>query len=334
LFVLTSGSEQGNRSISEPLFVAFNGQYLQGLPRPVRLTNPKAVFDALLAAAPSPSTILPSENYFYFRFVCNGREYAGNLQLATYHRDKGRLSFSYAESDRVFFPDIEDRSTSVWLDSSDGVDIVMISEGVYEVSSGGHKVEFHIPPMTWPPIEPPALMPDDVLVAPCRDESGTEFFLLYSKGKKQFQWVLDEAGSNSPKMVSHESGVQFDPRTGFAFYYDRRLGRKTLIGVRHESIHMNDWFDGPFDQLPDDLIAVGKVQLYKWLVHAHKKIEGKVDKHGQFLDDKDSRIALTSYVEYESPKQFVTDMKRFLRTGKDPQKSISSFLEQRANHWR
>jgi hypothetical protein len=43
-------------------------------------------------------------------------------------------------------------------------------------------------------------------------------------------------------------------RTGFAFYQDGLRHRKILVGVYEANYRLNTYFDGPFDQLPDNFI--------------------------------------------------------------------------------
>ena len=44
--------------------------------------NPMAVFAFVLGQLPERVKVLPTENYYYFRFAHNGVPYAGNIRLA------------------------------------------------------------------------------------------------------------------------------------------------------------------------------------------------------------------------------------------------------------
>ena len=43
-------------------------------------------------------------------------------------------------------------------------------------------------------------------------------------------------------------------RSGFAFFKDIALHRKLLVGVYAGNIDVNNYLDGPFDQLPDNFL--------------------------------------------------------------------------------
>ncbi|WP_163364710.1 hypothetical protein, partial [Escherichia coli] len=69
-------------------------------------------------------------------------------------------------------------------------------------------------------------------------------------------------------------------RTGFAFYRDG--DRKILIGVNERNSRLNTYFDGPFDQLPENFIE-GET-LREAIVAAAPEIKGKIDRLGTFSD--------------------------------------------------
>lgn len=67
-------------------------------------------------------------------------------------------------------------------------------------------------------------------------------------------------------------------RTGFVYYSDRRLERKTLIGVHEENVRVNNYFDGPFDQLPDNFVEGDT--LRKFILKVEPKLKGQIDRFG------------------------------------------------------
>src|ERR1700730_8907955 len=63
----------------------------------VPLGNLKAMFAWVLSNLPDRVKVYPTENYYYFRFMHNGQNYAGNIRLDAQDRDSGKLHFAYFE---------------------------------------------------------------------------------------------------------------------------------------------------------------------------------------------------------------------------------------------
>ena len=70
--------------------------------------------------------------------------------------------------------------------------------------------------------------------------------------------------------------------------------------MRDLSIRRNDPFDGPFDQLADNYAA--QVPLRKYVEEAFPSLKNGIDLYGYFTTgpDKGNRVALTSYLAYET----------------------------------
>ena len=62
------------------------------------------------------------------------------------------------------------------------------------------------------------------------------------------------------------------------YYRDHRLDRKILIGVYEENVRVNNYFDGPFDQLPDNFIE-GET-LRNAILKVQPNLKGKIDRFG------------------------------------------------------
>ena len=82
-----------------------------------------------------------------------------------------------------------------------------------------------------------------------------QFFLVFNKTAKAFLYLLNE----TPKVDRYEPSsvsraVTVGNRTSFAFYKDKLLNRQILIGDFIGHTMLNDYFDGPFDQLPDNYV--------------------------------------------------------------------------------
>ncbi|MGZ8388713.1 MAG: hypothetical protein ACXW3R_11415 [Rhodoplanes sp.] len=106
--------------------------------------------------------------------------------------------------------------------------------------------------------KPPAdvLAPEETFVGPIADESGLRFFLVFNERLRIFLYTLDETTDvpDGFEPSPHTDRIIIGKRTGYAFYRDQRRPRKILIGVFFTNSRVNNYFDGPFDQLPDNFI--------------------------------------------------------------------------------
>jgi hypothetical protein len=84
-------------------------------------------------------------------------------------------------------------------------------------------------------------------------------------------------------------------RTGFAFYRDHRLERKIMIGAFEGNSRLNNYFDGPFDQLPENFIE-GE-DLRQAIVEADPSIKGQIGRLGHFSDG-EGRYLIHPYMLY------------------------------------
>ena len=91
-------------------------------------------------------------------------------------------------------------------------------------------------------------------------------------------------------------------RTGFAFIKEPGTSRKRLVGVFKGNIARNNFFDGPFDQLPDSY--AGKLSLKDMLEKMYPGMVGKVNEHGIYLDNPGARAVIDPYLAYTNFDQF------------------------------
>jgi hypothetical protein len=137
----------------------------------------------------------------------------------------------------------------------DGVKVEQINKFLYKITFKGKTVEFTLPDLS--NVKPAAgmLREDEVYIGPSWDESGVQFFLIYNKSAKTFLYLLND----SPKVDLYETAslspaVTVGNRTSFVFYKDKLLDRQILMGDFVGHTMLNDYFDGPFDQLPDNFV--------------------------------------------------------------------------------
>ena len=85
-------------------------------------------------------------------------------------------------------------------------------------------------------------------------------------------------------------------RTSFVFYKDKLLDRKILMGDFVGHTMLNDYFDGPFDQLPDNYVQ-GTALLDAILQVEPGLKHEKVDRYGADPTG-EFRYGITSYRYY------------------------------------
>ena len=154
-------------------------------------------------------------------------------------------------------------------------------------------------------VKPPAtaILPTERYIGPVFDKSGVRFFLIYHPAIKHFLYVLDETAPVADAFVPGERNdrIFLGKRTGFVFYRDHRRDRKILVGVYEENARVNNYFDGPFDQLPDNFIE-GE-NLRSALLEMDPKLKGQIDRFGGSPDGA-VRYMIAPYLLYQEVRQF------------------------------
>lgn len=258
-------------------------------------SDPLRLFADILNTLPARVRIYPTENYYYFHFFSEGVRYAGNIRLGAGDRDQGKVHFNCYEDASPWHE--AGALTSAVFDRSNGVLVERLGPLAYRVKYRTKSVVFVLNDLSQ--VRPPAgtLNDDEVFVGPIFDESAVSFFLIFNRSLKQFFYILNE--TNLPeKLVRSPTSerILIGQRTGFAFYRDDKLQRKILIGVFAENADINNYFDGPFDQLPDNFIKGD--ELGDFIVLASPELKGKIDRFGIFSDG-DRRYAIAPYLAYK-----------------------------------
>ncbi len=140
------------------------------------------------------------------------------------------------------------------------------------------------------------LRPDETYIGPIWDESGVQFFLIFNKTAKTFLYLLND----NPKTDVYEPSdvspaLTVGNRSSFVFYKDKLIGRQVLIGVYAGNTQLNNYFDGPFDQLPDNFIEGDT--LRDALLAIQPDMKGYVDRYGSDPSG-EVRYAITTYKYY------------------------------------
>jgi hypothetical protein len=292
-----AGAARAEMAAPAPPRIHTNQSYVEELSRPTRLPvdDSLAVFAAVFGQLPDRVAVYPTENYYYFTFLHDGAPWNGNIRLDASDRDRGRLHFAYSE-DLADWRDETDVAHAV-LDQSHGVIVEKVEHLLYRVTFGDKSVLFALNDLSG--VKPPAdfLGPDEKFVGPIFDESGLRFFLVFNSRLKLFHYLLDETAPVREQFVPMKSGrIVVGKRTGYGFYVDGQRARKILVGVAFANSRVNNYFDGPFDQLPDNFIEDDSFR--DMILAVAPELKGKIDRYGGWGDGA-QRYMIAPYYYYQ-----------------------------------
>jgi len=276
-----------------------NQSYVEELAHPTELDvgDLMSVFGYVMSQLPERVKVYPTENYYYFGFLHNGIRYAGNIRLDASNRDDGKVIFAYFEDTSQWYDDAEVKHAI--LDASQGVTLEKVEPLVYRLTYQSKSVTFALNDLR--NVKPPAgaLGPDEKFIGPIFDESAIPFYLIFNTRLKIFHYVLNESDKLADSFFSPKGKdrILIGKRTGFAFYKDHRLNRKILIGAFLGNMIANNYFDGPFDQLPDNFIE-GET-LREAILAVRPQLKGQIDRFGG-APDGSIRFMIGPYTPYQT----------------------------------
>ncbi len=258
----------------------------------------ESVEDALgfvFSHLPDRVKVYPTENYYYYTFSAGGVIYAGNLRLAARDRDKGVIHFaSFKQANQS---SAAGEMLYKALTIKDGVRVEKLKPFSYRVTYMGKPVVFQLNDVS--AIKPPKeiVAAGEKYLGQVFDESGLRFFLFYNEIHKVFVYVLNESGDVLDQF--EKSGISeriiIGQRTGFALYNHHYLDRRVLIGVHGANTVVNNYYDGPADQLPENHIVDDN--LRKSIVDSNPSMKGKLDAFG-YLKTGEGRYLIAPYMQY------------------------------------
>lgn len=282
---------------AQPPRLSTNESYVEDVTRAGEfdIADAKAAFAFVLNALPDRVKVYPTENYYYFAFHHGGARYVGNIRLENETRDQGKVHFAYEVESAEW--NGEEKLFHVLLDASHGLVVEKLDPLVYRLTYGGKSVVFELNDLSKAVPPAAAVAADERYIGPVFDESAIRFFLVYNARLKIFHYVLDETVPVADVLVASRIGdrVLVGKRTGFAFYRDHARDRKILIGVFQGNVRLNNYFDGPFDQLPDNFI-VGET-LRSAILDIEPGLAGQIDRFGSWFDG-EARYAISPYMHY------------------------------------
>lgn len=264
------------------------------------ITDIDAVFDHVFSQLKDDVTVYPTENYYYFKFIHDAVPYAGNFRLDIADRDDGIVHFAYFTENNPFTE--QELSKHRAYSAALGVTVEKKDDLTYALTRKGRTVTFHLNDLRDVRIPKSKLGPGEAYLGPVFDEAGVQMFLLWNQELKMFLYVLDDNVPSESYFRSETSNqVSIGRRTGFAWYQDRYLDRRILVGVRAYETSLNTFFDGPFDQLPDNFLE-GDV-LRRALLELSPEVEGQIDRFGNSRD-LSGRMLVDPYLLYDDQSEF------------------------------
>ncbi len=269
--------------------------YIEDLQRetPLDIADPLAVFGHVLSSLPERVKVYPTENYYYFSFIHQGVTYHGNIRLDASDRDAGYVNFGYFEEYALWRSAAE--VTYRHLSASDGVTVEALAPLSYRVSFKGKPVIFDLNDLS--DVKPPEgmLNANETYIGPVFDESAMQFFLVFNKDAKVFHFILNETVKNPEVFEATKVSprITIGRRTSFAFYKDKR-DRQILVGIHESNSFLNNYYDGPFDQLPDNFLKGDTLRDAISLVLPD--YAAKLDRFGAVSGA--SRYAISPYMYY------------------------------------
>lgn len=255
----------------------------------------KDVFSFVFKELPRAVNVYPTENYFYYTFYHDGVPIEGNIRLDALDRDKGIAHFAYFTRYNRWSDELVSKYKQ--LSAKDGLQIKKLAHLRYKLTFGNKSVIFNLNDLS--NVKPPKnkLRTNEKYLGPVYDESGIQFYLVYNPKIKIFHYILNDS-EKTPDILTpskNNEHIFIGERTGFAFYKDDYLDRLILIGIYEGNSMVNNYFDGPFDQLPDNFIKGNSLQ--KAFIDQSPELKGKIDRYGNSNGGK-TRAMIAPYIHY------------------------------------
>ena len=274
------------------------------VPDSVNIENIDDVFNAVFSQIGNEVTVMPSENYFYFRFSHGNSDFWGNIRFALADRDEGKIHFAYYEYNEDPQGPNDTYSKYKVYTSADTPKLTKLADLKYQIVNKDKTVIFNLN-NTPQDFDNANLAPGEKYIMNTYDESGLGFSLIYN-GTNSFLWLLNEKNTDPAKLnfTKLNDNTQIDQRSKFIFYTDAKVNnRKILIGVSTINIKRNSYFDGPFDQLAENFMKGNDESFKNELYTAYKYADGYLDNYGKFVGVEENRMAITPYYNYDDPSE-------------------------------
>lgn len=304
LSVTYSWSQQRKQSKADTFqpVVSFNEKFIEGLYSELDVDDPVAVFKVVFFALDDKVIVYQTGGHYYFTVNTNGKTIFGNLMVKVNETDQITFLIAY------FFYD----ENGIYLDRvgivkeffyEDGVLVERLEPLVYSVSYLGKTVIFRFNDIGTESPETERLTKNEVLVTSVFDESALKFFLLFNNKAKHLMYILNENGLVPEEFLIINEDVVLGRRTGYLFYQDKKYNRKILIAVHTNSTSKNNWYDGPFDQVPGNQPEYAKI--VKYVLEAYPFTREYLEESGGPTPQKGYGVSIMPYSYYYSFNQII-----------------------------
>ncbi|MCB0338537.1 MAG: hypothetical protein KDD53_02985 [Bdellovibrionales bacterium] len=251
--------------------------------------NPDDIFGYVFRSAPSYAVVYPTETYYYYSFNLPEVTIAGNFRFLD--ADKGLIHIGYFDQKEPHAGVGGAKTFGV----EQGVNVSQVGDHLYDVTYQGTTKRFKTSALASKPPVALQTLPEEEFVAHIHDESGIRFFLFFNRETEDFYYVLDEEHGVPEKLVDLGRGYYKGADSSFVYFEDVKFKRKVLSAVSNQNIFWNNYYDGPFDQVPPRLALRDKVLA----AYPYAKYRGGIDEHGNFKEIEGTRIAISPYNNYE-----------------------------------
>ena len=142
------------------------------------------------------------------------------------------------------------------------------------------------------------IQPSETYIGPMFDESGIRFFLVFQPELKIFMFMLDETADNPEQFIQVDGIRTTSPSGSGPVLRSTRTSTpsgKSSSRVNQTNTAVNNYFDGPFDQLPDNFIKGD--MLHDAIIAASPEMKGHIDRFGNSPDG-ETRYLIAPYLQY------------------------------------
>lgn len=268
-----------------------------------RVEDPFTVLAVVLKHLPGRVVVYPSEQYFYFKFLCGERLVSGNLRFCD--SSDGVVHFGYFDEFEKSF------IRTATLENGRNAVVSVSTDDVVSIEFAGVKREFEINGALDGDL-PELVRSGDDFVGGVRDESGYQFALGFNRHFRQFYFVCSPNPGLEPMSDVDVGDLHGDCRicvglvSRFLFLVDPDAQGMVLVGVLSRNVFENNYFDGPFDQVPPKLAIRDKIES----AYPYVRMRGGIDEHGNFSELYGSRVAISPYLQYSGLDDFRAQMAR------------------------
>jgi hypothetical protein len=302
-FIATKEISRGISSFSQTVtamksYYSFgiNNLFTQFNSKKVDYNKPKEFFAYIWKRFPSYALVYPTETYYYYDIQLPGKTISGNIRLLD--AKDGVIHFGYFDKNNP-----RATSSDKWVGDisvADGLIIKILSDYKYKVTYQGKAINFILSDFIHKIPNDLVLLPEEEFVSQIMDESGVRFVLIFNKEINSFYFIVNPDEKLSDTLVNLGKNYWLGKDTGFIYYQDTI--KLFLIGVFKKNVTNNNYFDGPFDQVPPHLQL--REKLYKAYPNTRFR-NGGLDEYGNYLEKKDTRVAISPYYQYKNYQELI-----------------------------